>query len=310
MESLQSLNRRRKAVGNIGAITKAMEVVAAIKMRKSEEAALDSRPYAFKALDLLEKLSRVSKLESVLMRPRKVKKTMVVVITSDRGLIGSFNTQVLRVAENFLASDKKRSDQEHSYSFIAVGKKADAYLAKKSLPIIEKFYGFGDYIEVEEIAPLYEYLMQGFIETKWDRIVTISMHFRSALKQETLVREILPLDTEKIRQDVKEIIPEHGLFSGEKNGNRAGAEDIEYIFEPSPAELLANLIPHLLKMELYHLILEANASEHAARYVAMKSASDNAEELSEKLIIQYNKVRQAAITGEMVEMAATRSALK
>ena len=314
MESLQSLNRRKKAVSNIGAITKAMEVVAAIKMRKNEEVALDSQPYAFKALELLAKLVGAqdggTKFESEFSEPRETKKTLVVMITSDRGLIGSFNTQVLRAAESFMAVDGERYDTEHTYSFIAVGKKADAFLAKKEFPIAEKFFGFGDFIEIEEIAPLFEFIINGYTNKDWDRVVTISMHFRSALKQETLIREILPLDVDKIKDSVKTLIPETGRYADDKKEFEAENKAIEYIFEPSPAELIENLLPHLVKMDLYHLVLEANASEHAARYVAMKSASDNAEDLVEKLMIEYNKARQAAITGALVEMSATRSALK
>ena len=300
MESLQSLNRRRKAVGNIGAITKAMEVVAAIKMRKAEEVALDSRPYAFKALDLLAKLSNGAGMENIYTKNREIKNTLIVLMTSDRGLIGSFNAQVLRSAEKFMDS---------SHSFIAVGKKAHAHLIKRNLTVARKFFGFGDVIKQNEVEPLFEFLNNGFIKGEWDRVITVSMHFKSALKQLTLVREILPFNVANIQETLAELVPEHGRFSDLSAGRQEKNSEIEYIFEPAPKELLANLIPHLLKMELYHLVLEANASEHAARYVAMKNASDNAKDLSEKLIIQYNKVRQAAITGEIVEMSATQSAL-
>lgn len=318
MESLQSLNRRRRAVKNIGAITKAMEVVAAIKMRKSEEVALDSRPYAFKVLDLLQKLSRAENVKNIFTEAREIKKTLVVLITSDRGLIGSFNTQTIRSFENFIANDYKKSDEGHKYLTLAVGKKADVFLGKRNFKHVKNFYGFGDFVHVEEIDPLSIFLTEGFIKGEWDRVVTISMHFRSALKQETLAREILPIDFAKIRETVSEMVPEHGKFSDNLEtkfplGNlvsKSAENGIDYIFEPSPKELLEEFMPHLLRMEIYQLILEANASEHSARYVAMKSASDNASELSGKLLLQYNKARQAAITGEMIEISATQSALK
>lgn len=305
MESRQSINQMRKAVENIGAITKAMEVVAAIKMRKSQEAALGSRPYAFKVLDLLEKLSRNTSLDSNFLKQGLSKNTLLVLITSDRGLIGSFNTQVLRTAEKFMDS---------SYSFVAVGKKAEAFLFKKNLAVLHKFYGFGDFIKVSEIEPLSDFIVNGYERGDWGRVLTVSMHFRSVLKQETLVREILPLDFKKIRQTVSEIIPERGIFSDLRErveaGEQARGREIDYIFEPSGEELLKNLMPHLLKMQIYHLVLEANASEHAARYVSMKNASDNAAELSGNLLIQYNKARQAAITGEIIEISATQNAIK
>ena len=307
MESLQSLNRRRKAVRSIGSITKAMEVVAAIKMRKSEETALNSRPYAFKVLDLLEKLGRISGLDNIFTKTSPTAKTLVVLITSDRGLIGAFNTQVLRAFENFVARDNG------DYYFAAVGKKAGSHLLKKGLGAVKNFYGFGDFVKLEDIAPLSDFVMNGFISGEWGSVVTVSMHFRSALKQETLIREILPLDFMNIRKTILEIIPEHGRFShlaAKPLSSGLAASVPDYIFEPSPEKLMKNLMPHLLRMKIYHLVLEANASEHAARYVAMKSASDNAEDLSKKLLIQFNNARQAAITGEMVEMSATQSALK
>ncbi|MEK7162295.1 MAG: FoF1 ATP synthase subunit gamma, partial [Patescibacteria group bacterium] len=160
--------------------------------------------------------------------------------------------------------------------------------------------------------PLFDFILGGYERGDWDRVLTFSMHFRSALKQEALVREILPLDSGKILATVSEIIPERGRFAQFEKGraSKSGNKEIDYIFEPSQAELLNNLMPHLLKMQIYHLILEANASEHAARYVSMKNASDNAAELSETLLIQYNKARQAAITGEIIEISATQNAMK
>ena len=306
MESLQSLNRRRKAVRSIGSITKAMEVVAAIKMRKSEETTLNSRPYAFKVLDLLSKLGRISGGGNIFSRPSKSPKTLVVLVTSDRGLIGAFNTQVLRAFENFTASDGG------DYVFATVGKKAESHLLKKGFSISRKFYGFGDLVKVEEISPLSDFMIKGFLSGEWGRVVAVSMHFRSALKQEILIREILPVNFRNIRKTISEIIPEHGRWAElrGKNGIHHSDRETDYIFEPSPAKLVENLMPHLLKMKIYHLIMEANTSEHAARYVAMKSASDNAEDLSGKLLIQFNNARQAAITGELVEMSATQSALK
>ena len=272
-------------------------------MRKSQEAALGSRPYAFKVLDLLEKLSRDSFLEASFMRREPPKNTLVILVTSDRGLIGSFNTQVLR------AFSARGADGNY---FVAVGKKAEAFLIKKNLPVLRKFYGFGDFISGSEIEPLSDFIINGYERGDWDRVLTFSMHFRSALRQEALVREIFPLDSRKIQDLVSEIIPEHGRFAGlEKDSvSESGNREIDYIFEPSKEELLNNLMPHLLKMQIYHLILEANASEHAARYVAMKNASDNAAGLSETLLIQYNKARQAAITGEIIEISATQNAMK
>ncbi len=311
MESLQVLKSRLRAVKNIGQITKAMEVVAATKMRKAQQVALNSRPYAFEALALLERLSRggASGVLMPLTENRPVKTTLVVIVSSDRGLAGSFNSQVFRVTEAFLASDAQNGQPQHKYVFIAIGKKSGAYADKKALETIEKFQDWGDHAEPEEVEPLTQLAIGGFLQQRWDRVVTISTHFSTTLKQETLVRQIMPADFEKIRETVREIVPEHGRWADIKNGVAGDNGGIEYILEPSPAEALNALIPHLVKMQFYHLILEANASEHSARMVAMKNASDNAEELSGKITLDYNKARQAGITKEIIEITSTQSAM-
>lgn len=303
MESLQNIKSRLRAVKNIGQIAKAMEMVAAVKMRKSQETALRTRPYALKALELLEKLARFTELETTLTKERPVKTKLMVVIASDRGLAGAFNTQVFRAAELLLPENNL---------FAAVGKKAEKFILKKGLPLVGSFHGFGDFVAPSEVQPLARFIISGFEKGEWDSVTTVSMHFRTALKQEPLSRQILPVDFEKIRETVREIAPEYGKYAELAIGNQElGIEDkkIEYLFEPSAKEALEFLVPHLVEMQIYHLVLEANASEHSARRAAMKAASDNAKELFETFTLKYNKARQAAITKEVLEIAATQSAL-
>ncbi len=318
MESLQNIKARLRAVKNIWQMTRAMELVAATKMRKSQEIALRTRPYAFKVLELLEKLSRLAPLETKLTRELPVKTKLIVLIASDRGLAGAFNTQVFRKAEQFLAPN---------CVYVAVGKKAEKFILRKGLPLVGSFHGFGDFVRPEEIEPLAKFIVSGFGEGKWDTAITISMHFRTALKQEPLDQQILPLDFEKIRETVKAIVPEYGKYAKLQTPsfvkrNEAGDEAKlqrptnyqpqttgDYLFEPSAKETLEVLMPHLVEMQIYHIVLEANASEHSARRVAMKNASDNAKELSGIFTLQYNKARQAAITKEIIEITSTQSAL-
>lgn len=325
-ESLQNIKSRLGAVKNTGQITKAMEVVAATKMRKSQEAALASRHYALSALELLKKISVHAADEKGLYNKknsykiaysdqRDIKKTLVVLVSSDRGLAGSFNAQIARAADALLLADKYANDLDHKFLFLAVGKKSENYILKNKLEIVGKFYGFGDFIETEETIPLAEFIMQGFDEKKYDRVLAISTHFRTALNQEVFTRQILPLDVDRISETVREIVPERGRFSDEPktplgvSDPKLGNSDAGYIFEPGPSEVLNSLVPHLIRMQIYHLILEANASEHSARRVAMKSASDNADEISSELTIAYNKARQAAITSEIIEIISTQNAL-
>lgn len=310
MESPQYIKNRLKSVKNIGQITKAMEVVSATKMRKAQEVALRSRPYAYRALELLETMINSiknqvvsSKVEIPLTENREIKNTLVVIVASDRGLAGAFNSQVIRATERLLATEKNTK-------FVVVGKKAAAYASKKGMNVIESFTGFGDYALPQEIEPLSSLVVDGFLNTSWDKVLTVSTHFRSTLKQETLIRQILPLDVSKISETVKEIVPEKGRYAEMTNEElRMTNGGTEYIFEPSPPETLNTLVPHLVNMQLYHLVLEANASEHSARMVAMKTASDNAVDLASDLTLEFNKARQASITKEIIEITSTMNAL-
>jgi F-type H+-transporting ATPase subunit gamma len=311
MDSLQSIKSRLYAVKNIRQIAKAMEMVAAVKMRKSQEIALRTRPYAFKALELLGKLSFFAPLETELTKKRQIKKNLIIVISSDRGLAGSFNTQVFRRVEQFVAADKYFGEAEQQTFFATVGKKAEKFILEKNWPLIKSFSGFSDFIDFAQVKPLTNFLIDGFKKEQWDRVTMISMHFRTALLQEPRVRQILPVDFEKIKETVKEIAPEYGKYADLKYPfpSTLYPVNVDYLFEPSPKETLETLIPHLVEMQVYHLVLEANASEHSARRAAMKAACDNADNLSKVLTIQYNKARQASITKEVVEITATQSAL-
>lgn len=310
MDSLQHLKSRLEAVKNISQITKAMEVVSTTKMRRAQEVALNSRPYAIKALEILEKIVRNNPVEIPLISSRPIKNTLIVVVASDRGLAGSFNTQVFRAADAFLNSDIYTKSPNHRFLFVSVGKKALAYVTKKKSEIVGSFQKFGDFVRLEEIEPLSVLVVQGFEKERWDRVITVSTHFRTTLKQETLIRQVLPVDFQKIKETVEEIVPERGRYAEQtKTSKRREQEEIEYIFEPSPREAVSFLIPQLIKMQMYHLVLEANASEHSARRVAMKNATDNADELSEELILGYNKARQANITKELIEITSTQNAL-
>jgi F-type H+-transporting ATPase subunit gamma len=311
MESLQQLQSRLRAVKNIGQITKAMEVVAAVKMRTAQEAALRTRPYAFEALRLLENLAEGVSVTHPLMEARTpVRTTLIILVSSDKGLAGSFNANVFRTFERFLKADAARHGEGHGYRVIAVGKKAREYTLKKHIPLEAGFVGFGDFARSEEVEPVSTLAIKGFENGKWDRAVTISIHFRTALKQEPLVREVLPVRIEYIKETVRAIVPEHGRFAHIRTpavSPHVGVDD--YIYEPSREAVYETLIPFLVAMQVYHLVLEANASEHSARRVAMKTATDNAHEITDELTLTFNKVRQANITNEIIEITSTQSAL-
>lgn len=303
MESLQHIKSRLTAVKNIGTITKAMEVVSATKMRKAQLVALDTRPYAFHSLRLLQKLISDSEISSPLMQTSNEKSApLVLVIASDRGLAGSFNAQVMKRADTLFT--------EPGTMGAAVGKKAVQYLEKKGMKPVARYTGFGDIVEYDGVLPLADFIIGGFLRGEWSRVDVVSPHFRSTLKQDTLVRTLLPISVDGAKRILEEVLPEHGRFSDlKKDISEHSGMDTEYILEPSRHEVVASLVPHLVRVHIYDLILEANASEHSARMVAMKAASDNAGELSESLVLSANKARQASITKEMIEIISTQNAL-
>jgi F-type H+-transporting ATPase subunit gamma len=333
MESPQNLKKRLKSVDNIGKITKAMELVAATKMRKSQEIALASRPYAFAALELLANISvleniKKDELPALFENRKNIKKVLFVLVASDKGLAGAFNSSVFKKFEQhfkeYPAPAKGSGEAKEEKLFLAVGQKAYDYLTKKVTPIygsmgekriVGKFIQAGDYTTPEQMAPITEFIVNGYLEKKWDRVIAVSTHFRSALKQEPHVRRVLPIDFDHMADTIKQIIPERGKFAELIKEHKIDfmpdkKKMSQYLIEPAPKKVLDKLAKHLFFIQLYHLILEANASEHSARRMAMKTASDNASELGEELNLQYNKSRQSAITKEITEITAGAEALQ
>ncbi|MFH1968538.1 MAG: FoF1 ATP synthase subunit gamma [bacterium] len=338
MESLQNLKKRIRSVHNVGKITKAMELVAATKMRKSQQIALDSRPYAFVALDLLASLSvlegiKKNEMPELCKTRKQIKKVLFVLVASDKGLAGAFNSSVFKKFEQHAQIEKQEWEKEEKL-YLAVGEKSFAYLSKKKLPMVKKpqplsqgagpstnpsgsvlrFAQAGDFTTPEQVQPITDFIVQGYLDKKWDRVIVVSTHFISALKQEPHVRRVLPIDFDHIAETVRQMIPERGKFADlikEHSINFVPDKSRlkEYLIEPSPEKVLKKLAKHLFFMQFYQLILEANASEHSARRLAMKTASDNAKDLGENLNLQYNKSRQAKITTEISEISAGAEAL-
>lgn len=312
MESGQSLKRRMKSVANIGQITKAMELVAATKMRRAQELALNSRPYAYGALGLLGILSGMKDVPMPeVLKPRAVKRTAFVLMSSDKGLAGSFNGAVIREFERYVQANGVNIRDAEKYSFIAIGQKSKAYLERRGATVAASFNRVGDFTKPAEAEPIADFLVKGYMAKDFDCVVVFFTTFVTALRQDPVVREFLPIQHEAVRQSIEEIIPRAGRYSDyAKSETVLNGEVKDYLIEPSPREVLAELAPALLKIRVYHAILEANASEHSARRVAMKNASDNAADLSESLTMVYNKSRQAAITTQIIEVTSGAQSLQ
>ncbi|TSC56739.1 MAG: F-type H+-transporting ATPase subunit gamma [Parcubacteria group bacterium Gr01-1014_18] len=300
MASRHETKRRMKAVSSTRQITKAMEMVAAVKMRKSQALSLVSRPYAREALGLLDYLlSKTTTLPS-LMVVRSVSRKLVVLIASDRGFAGAFNTNVFRAFDAFLA---KESDVS-ALVFAAVGKKAREYLERRKLLVSVSFFRFGDFVDRDLMTPLFDWVVGGYTQGQWDRVTVVSGHFRTTLKQRFEALDVLPLGRESIQKFMDTIIPESGKFSEYESPAASHTFPFEFKIEPSAEILLESISRNLVDLSLYYLILHANAAEHSARVLAMNQASENAKEVGRELSLQYNKMRQGAITQEIMEIVA------
>jgi len=307
MESPRDIKKRIKSVSNTAQITRAMEAVSATKMRKSQEFALSARPYAVASLEMLKNLIvRTSSLPPLLLS-REVKKTALLVVTSDKGLAGAFNASVIKKAEAWIG---KKNQFGAPIILFTVGKKAKDYFERRKYKIEKSFWGFGDFSEIKETMPVVEILLKGFLDGSFDEVEVVYTHFRTTLKQEAMIKKILPASKKNIEEAVKEILPEYGKYSDAAQQEQKPKYNYEYKFEPSPLEILNMLVPQLLRMHIHHVILESNASEHSARMVAMKNASQNAKELIDDLSLIYNKARQAGITRELTEITAGANALE
>ena len=310
MQSTRDIKRRMRSIGNTQQITRAMEAVSATKMRRSQEFALAARPYAESALRLLGNIGQktVRKIHPLLER-RRGKDICLIVITSDKGLCGGYNSGVLRKAQEYL----DKNSESKNIDIITVGKKSRDYFKFRGYEIAEEFIGFGDFVKLEETMPIAERILFDWQEKKYSKIVCAFTNFVSTLRQEAVIRQVLPITKKGIKELVKGIVPEKGRYAGEKEkkvDSQFSTFNYRYIYEPSREKVLNKLLPLLVEIQVHYMILEANASEHSARMVAMKNASENAEEILEELNLFYNKARQAAITREITEVTAGREALE
>jgi len=282
-----------------GQVTKAMEAVSAVKMRKSQERALEGRPFATAALEILSRVSAsVEGARHSLSDRRAVSKIMILVITSDKGLAGSLNSAVLKCADEYIRESKLNKD---NISVIAVGKKAKDYFMKRNYTVLKEYTNVSDSVSVEDMKDISDIAVSGFIEGMFDECAAVYTNFISTFEQEAVARALLPLIPERIREIIEEITPRRGKFADEKGEEK---HIPVYTIEPGPEEVFTELLPLLINIEVYHTLLEAKASEHSARMVAMRNATDKTQDLTKELNLEFNKGRQAVITREMNEITS------
>ena len=293
MASVQDIKRRVRSVQNTRKITRAMELVAAAKLRRAQTRIEAMRPYAERMQELMVGTARAS--SSVrglpLLQRREVRQTAIVPLTGDRGLAGAFNGQILR--EAFAVERQLRADGVEARWLVA-GKKGASTLRFRGYPIEQAWGGFSQSPRYEDAQAIAHRISELYAEPEVDRVVLVYNHFVSALVQKVVTQDVLP-------------IPESLLEGGEDDRSQALLGD--FIYEPEPEQILERLLPVYVETEVYRALLESAASEQGARMTAMRNATKNAGELIDSLTLSMNRARQAAITQEILEVVAGADAL-
>jgi len=288
MASTRDIRRRIKSVKNTRQITKAMELVAASKMKKAQAAAIAGRAYAQLMADMLAALaSRVDESQHPFLTQREVKTRGVLLVTTDKGLCGPLNANLFKLV----------MDIKTPVKFYVIGRKGAQFIARTKRAMVADFT-VSDRVAFAEVKTASEFMTSQFLEGVIDTIEVIYPRFKNTLIQESVVRPVLPLHS------LKEFVATVQADTGTVRVPHAD-DDREMLFEPGATQVLEALLPFYVNRHIYQLVLSAKASEHSSRMVAMKTAKDNATKLVGELSLEYNKARQAAITQEILEIAAS-----
>jgi F-type H+-transporting ATPase subunit gamma len=290
MANLKEVRNRIVSVSSTQQITSAMKMVSAAKLRRAQDAITQMRPYASKLKEILENLSAsLDSSDGIYSKQREVKNVLIVIITSNRGLCGGFNANVIKLA-NRLASEEYKG---HKVSVLSIGKKATDFFKKTEYGIVGSDMPRGlnelfDDLKFGNVAPVAEKIMKGFADGQFDKVELVYNQFKNAAVQIPTVESFLPVQAPQ-------------------NANKTKVND--YIFEPNKEDIVADLIPRSLKTQLFKALLDSHAAEHGARMTSMHKATDNAGSLIKELKLTYNKARQAAITNEILEIVGGAEAL-
>jgi F-type H+-transporting ATPase subunit gamma len=279
---VRDIRRRIRSVSNMQQITRAMKTIAAAKLRKAQRNVIASRPYTKQIQDVLSRLVKAEiGVEHPLLAKRPVQKVGYIVITSDRGLCGGFNANLIRLTQEII---EEKRDVE--VGLVAVGRKGNEYFNKRQYPVLAQFTGLGDNPDYNQASRIAEETIKLYTAGELDEVYLIYSKFITVLMQEPTVVKVLPIEP-----------------SAEESSE-------EYIFEPSPEQMLERLLPSYLKSQIFSALLESKASELGAQMTAMDSATENAKEMIEKLTLAMNRARQAAITTEISEIVGGAAALE
>ncbi|MEN6299504.1 MAG: ATP synthase F1 subunit gamma [Anaerolineaceae bacterium] len=294
MANTREVRLRIRSVKNIAQITRAMQAVSASNVRKAMQAMMQTRPYSQKAWQVLTHLAQQpgrANLHPLLSTRVPVKNILVIMITGDRGLAGSYNTNIVRYTINTF------DNYPAQVSYVTVGRKGRDLLARRRKNIIAEFSHLPPAPAFVDVAPIGKIAVEEFLQGIVDEVYLVYTDFVNMVRQNATVKKLLPLEIEKTEQRVQDF----EIIKGKPHAT--------YIYEPGETEIIDEIVPRFTALQVYQAILESLASEHAARMVAMKNATDSATELSAALQLEYNKARQQTITNEMLDIAAGAEAL-
>ena len=295
MATLRDIRNRIKAVKSTAKITSAMKMVAASKLRRAQNAIESARPYVSKLDYMLSNL--VSAIDDnyshqLLQNRTEVKNIAIIVVTSDRGLCGSFNTNIFKEVANYIQTDVNVNYPNAKVSVVSVGRKAVTYFKKNKADIIAEFPNIFTGLKFDTAKDIVNSVVESYIAGTYDKVVIVNNNFINILRQKVTINQLLPIAGVEHKD------------ADEKNMN------VDYIFEPDQKSILDELLPKLIDIKMWRALLESNAAEFAARMMAMDNATRNANDLIKALDLQYNKARQASITKEMLEIVGGAEALR
>jgi F-type H+-transporting ATPase subunit gamma len=294
MANLKDIRKRITSVKNTRQITKAMKMVAASKLRRAQEAIVGARPYAYRIYSILLTLAEGATGSHPLLEVRPEKKIRVVVLAGERGLCGSFNTNVLKAAHRFI---NLKEQEGVEVTVECIGRKANDYFKRRREVAFyhEGLLGRATYGNAGKVA---EKIIEEYSQGDLDAVYLVYNEFKSAIQQKVMVEKLIPISTE----------PPQGVLNLMRKN--AEVQNTDYVFEPSKPEILTELVTRHFKMQIFRAVLESLASEHGSRMSAMESATQNASEMIEGLTLQYNKARQASITKELMEIVGGVEAMR
>jgi len=297
MASLKEVRGRIISVNSTQQITKAMKMVAAAKLRRAQDNIIKIRPYVQKLNGILANVSSTMEdsMENPYSTERAINKVLIIVITSDRGLAGAFNTNVIKGTLGLINNEYQTQRDQGNIELLCVGKKGYDYFSKRGFKMVGDYVGLFHNLNFEKVRLAAEFAMNAFLNKEYDRIDIVYNEFKNVATQIVRRKQFLPITEQPQAADA--VKAEKSLWK------------TDYIFEPSKEEIVQQLIPKSLKIQFYEGVLESNASEHGARMTAMDKATDNAKELLKELRLTYNRTRQAAITKEILEIVGGAEAL-